>query len=312
MDDLQRAPGDGDRRAVTARIKKAVADGRISTADGDIRLTNVTLATTMTELGLIVRDLDQLEAVLPAGSAAPVPQTAVASQADLARSAATTSSSRTVPVMIVALVVGLLVAGGIGLVVYSSSGDSGSASSAGPQLQDPISPGATPTDTEPVDEESADPPGESNAAPFKLSEAGVQSFIATYRHKFSTTKVVDLVMYGDYAVVQVPVPGKHRHAGWLYRDGAWSDFGGVTADFPGSATIDLRQLDVAAMMRNLGKAKRTLHVEDINQSYVVLNFRPQFDTAPNVNVYVSNEYHESGYLATSLSGAVERAYPFAG
>jgi hypothetical protein len=312
MDDLQRSPGDGDRRQVRDRIRKAVSDGRISSADGDIRLTNVSSAASMSELTLIVRDLDQLEAVLPAGSAVPVPRAAWsgASRSEVARSAAA-SSGRTVPLVILGLVVALLVAGGVGLVLFSSSGESGGTSSVGPVLKDPVSPGATPTGASPVDATTPDAPGGAvQAAPFKLSAAGVRAFIATYRHKFSTTRVVDLTLYGDYVVVEVPVPGKHRHAGYLFRDGSWSDFGGVTADFPGSVAVDLRRLDIASMMRNLAKARRSLHVEDVSTSYVVINYRPELDRSPNVNIYVANSFNESGYLATTLDGAVERAYPY--
>ena len=43
-----------------------------------------------------------------------------------------------------------------------------------------------------------------------------------------------------------------------------------------------------------------LRVEDANQTYVTLDYRPQFDDAPNVRIYLTNEFNESGYLATRL------------
>jgi hypothetical protein len=211
------------------------------------------------------------------------------------------------------VVVALIVAGAVGLIAVSSTTTSGGSSSgsSGSQLKDPLTPGQQQTDgTSAVASPIPVDPAE-NVRPFQLNASGVRDFLAVYHRKFGTTKVTDLTMYDDYVVVDVPVPGKHRHAGWIYRDGSFADFGGVTADFPGSVAVDTRKLDVAALVRNLAKARRTLHVDQITQSYVIVNYRPDFDQAPNVNIYVSNDFHESGYLATHLDGSFERAYPFA-
>ena len=58
------------------------------------------------------------------------------------------------------------------------------------------------------------------------------------------------------------------------------------------------------------RARRTLGVESVSQTYVVIDYRPQFDASPNVDVHVANAFGESGYLATTLDGSVERAYPY--
>jgi len=157
------------------------------------------------------------------------------------------------------------------------------------------------------------PAAPSPTAPsYRLSGPGIRSFLAAYRAKFGTSKVVDLTLYDDYVIVQVPVPGRARHAGWNYREGEFREFGGVSANFPGSAVVDTRRLDVAAVVRNLAKARRVLKVEDVSLSYVSIDYRPRFDDAANVNIYLTNPYGESGYLATTLDGRVERAYPFGG
>src|SRR5690349_18702395 len=111
MDDLQRQTKDSDRNPVRNRIKQAVADGRISPADGDIRLTNVGSAQSMAELGLIVRDLDQLDAaVRPAAPVAP------GAPAPTAPVAAPGSGSRRGPVVIVvAALVGIVAAAAVGV-----------------------------------------------------------------------------------------------------------------------------------------------------------------------------------------------------
>ena len=41
------------------------------------------------------------------------------------------------------------------------------------------------------------------------------------------------------------------------------------------------------------------------------DFVPRIDEVPSVDVHVLNRFQESGYLATTLEGKVERAYPYA-
>jgi hypothetical protein len=208
---------------------------------------------------------------------------------------------------VVTILILVLLAGGVGALAYFNAGGSDHAEPGELFEPEPIPTGATeaPPDDDPVDE----PSGASGR--YALTADGVRAFVEEYRATFSTTLVVSLTMYPDYAVVQVPQDGKRRHAGFLYRrDDGWQDFGGISANFPGSDTVDLQALDVPALMHNIGKARRTLGVEDISTTYVNLDYRPQSDEAPNVNIYVSNEYNESGYLATRLDGTVERAYPF--
>src|ERR1700712_1516170 len=62
VDDAQRQPEDSDRQQVAGRVQRAFDAGRIGGADRDIRLGNVQSATSMAELSLMTRELDQLEA----------------------------------------------------------------------------------------------------------------------------------------------------------------------------------------------------------------------------------------------------------
>jgi hypothetical protein len=214
--------------------------------------------------------------------------------------------------LIVAVVLGLVLlgAGSSAFLAFKSSGGD-SSTNGGLFTPEPI-----PTAT---DEPVTDPPGtasgpvEPTGGPsYSLTLAGIRTFIAEYRAKFDTTLVVDLVLYGDYAVVNVPVAGTHRHRGVLFRVGqGWTDFGGVTANFPGAQPVDLRKLDVAALVRNMARARSTLNVEAPDTTYAIVRFYPQVDDAPSVDIHVSNQFGESGYLATSLDGKVGRAYPYA-
>ncbi|MFL6107736.1 MAG: DUF1707 domain-containing protein [Marmoricola sp.] len=295
MDDQSRAPRDSDRSPVRDRIKRAVAEGRISSVDGDIRLRNVDSARSSSELGLIVRDLDQLESAI-----APTPA-GYATTAGTIAPAPGRPSRAWIPVLVAVIVLAVLGVGAGGVLAFRSGGETTAV------LSDPVPLTAEASPATP----SVPSAGGPTAAAYSLSTAGIRDFIATYRHRFGTTRTVSATFYGDYVVVQVPVAGRSRHSGWVYRPGSgFTDFGGTTANFPGATAVDLAKLDVAALMRNLAQARRVLHVASANQAYVTIDYRPQLDPAPNVNIYLANTYNESGYLATRLDGAVERAYPY--
>lgn len=309
-----------ERAELVARIDRAAAAGRISAADREIRVRNVKAAGSPAELEMIRRDLDVLDSAInpvavpappggPAPARGPVPGPAPAPPPAPAPSR---GSSRWVPVLIVVVVLAVVAAGVVGLLATSTT--SHEASGSGPVPADVLPATGSPTQGNPGHPGAGDPspvvPGKPSGPAFVLSGPGITAFLATYRKHFGTSKVVELTMYDDYVVVGVPVAGKDRHAGWLYRGGGWTSFGGVTANFPGSATVDTRRLDVPALVRNIAKARRTLHVEAYDQTYVNVDYRPDFDDAPNVNVYVANKFHETGYLATRLDGSVERSYPY--
>lgn len=319
MDDPQRRPGDRDRSPLAARIRRAADEGRIAAADRDIRLANVASAQSMAELDLIGRDLDQLEAVLPPSAVAPAapPSAAVTSVATspapeavadkMTDEAVTFAKSTARSIGVVTIVILVLAGLGLGASALLGSRGSGDAQPGELFTPEPIPSGGI-TD-QPADGPTATPAGPGSA--YGLTAAGIRWFLDEYRHRLATTKVVDLTLYDDYAVVQAPQPGTNRHTGLLYRRAnGWQDFGGVSANFPGSKPVDLRQLDVAALAHNIARARRTLGVESVSQTYVVIDYRPQFDASPNVDVHVANAFGESGYLATTLDGSVERAYPY--
>lgn len=309
MADLQDPPSDSERNDLEARVRAAADAGRISAADRDIRLGNVKSAQSRTELDLMRRDLDQLDVTTtPAAPAAPY-GTFDPADADKGPTVTVSGNPRAV-VAVVALVVMVLGVVGAFVAVVSHHASSSSAPPALPPAQSST---ADPADTE------TSPPGSTpstgpGVTAYSLSATGIRSFLATYAKKFGTTRVVDLVMYPTYVVVDVPVAGgRGRQQGWLYREGSgWTGFGGVRAVFPGSSTVDTRQLDIDALVRNIRRARATLHVEQPSQSYVIVRFIPQIDEVPSVDIHVANGFQESGYLATTLNGTVQRAYPFGG
>ncbi len=285
------------------RIGRAHAEGRIGTADRDIRLANVRSAQSMAELDLIGRELDQLDATAPFSRFEPP-----AGGGDHGQ--AVSISGRALAIAFAVILAIALVVGGVVFVSArdSQSGDAAPADTSGNGQVDKDPEVADPGDREP------DPPAEVAPPPgptYALTGAGIRGFLTTYEKRFGTTRVVDLTLYGDYAIVNVPVPGKARQSGWLFRDNTWTPFGGVRAVFPGSQIVDTRQLAIQPLLRNIKRARATLNVEEPTQTYVIVRFIRQADDVPSVDIHVANEFRESGYLATTLGGTVERAYPYA-
>ena len=292
---------------MATRIKRAYDEGRIGAADRDIRLGNVSSAQSMAELDLMSRDLDQLEAALPASSPAggvPGAPYGTFEPKSVKRSVDVTavgSPGRLVAILGVVVALVVLVGAVVAFVGYRLSTSSGDGSTEAPPAPAPGQP-VSPDDT---DVPSPDPG-------YELSGSGISEFLALYRRKFHTSLVMDLTLYDDYAVVNVPVPGKARQSGWLFRhDSGWTSFGGVRATFPGSAAVDTNRLDVPSLVRNIARARRTLNVESPTQAYVIIRFIPRIDAAPSADIHVINRFRESGYLATTIDGTVERAYPYA-
>ncbi|MCW2762613.1 MAG: hypothetical protein JWR85_2814 [Marmoricola sp.] len=312
MDDLQRQPTDLDREGVAARIRRAHDEGRIGLTDRDIRLGNVQSAQSMAELDLLSRELDQLEAVLPA---VPTDSPSATSAkpwftfepgkggGDDDAGDGTPRSHAALISMVIA--VALLAAAVAVFVKYGGSG------SAAP----PVSPGANPpavseAPASPAAKPANDPAPAPAGTKYSQTGPGIRWFLQTYQKRFGTTLVVDLTLYRDYVIVNAPVPGKARQSGWLFRDSKWTAFGGVRAVFPGAQTVDTSQLAIPPLMRNIARARATLNVEAPNQSYVIVRSIRNVDDVPSVDIHVTNEFRESGYLATTLAGRVERAYPY--
>jgi hypothetical protein len=162
----------------------------------------------------------------------------------------------------------------------------------GPATVEPASPGAV-VPIPPV------------GAPYDMTVPGISGFLEAYQTRFGTSRVVDLTLYGDYAVVNVPELSRARQSGWLYRGGRWTGLGGVRAVLPGSRVVDTRRLDVPALVRNIARARSTLNADQPAQTYVIVRFVRGSERVPRVDIHVANQFKQSGHLATTLDGVVE-------
>jgi hypothetical protein len=323
VDDARRQPKDSDRQQVAARVQRAFDAGRIGGADRDIRLGNVQSATSMAELDLMTRELDQLEA-----SPAPAPATVAGgvptkpwSKFDPGKgdddetddAGAPAATAGTAPrsragIVTVLIAIAILVAAVALFLNYRASGHP----SNGPAV-DPA--GAPHLTSDASASPGATTPGGGTTVPagttYTLTGDGIRGFLQTYRKRFGTSQVVDLTLYGDYVIVGVPVPGKARQSGWLFRPASgWTSFGGVRAVFPGSQPVDTNRLVIPALIRNIARARATLNVEAPQHTYVIVRNIRGVDVAPAVDIHVANGFNESGYLATTLDGKVKRAFPY--
>ena len=57
-------------------------------------------------------------------------------------------------------------------------------------------------------------------------------------------------------------------------------------------------------------AQRTVDVEHPTTTYVIVRHHSSADEVTSVDIHVADELDESGYLATTLDGTVERACPY--
>lgn len=135
--------------------------------------------------------------------------------------------------------------------------------------------------------------------------------VAAYEAKFETTDTLRAVIYPDYAVLEVPLRGSApRHETWVYRDGSWTESGSASANSSDTGLVDLGDVDAAALAGSVRAAIETLNVEKPDNRYFIIDHSTTFETEPMISVYLSNKYGESGYLLTTLSGAVVATHPY--
>jgi hypothetical protein len=343
VSDPQSRPRDGDRKRAVEEIDSAYAEGRITAADRALRVGNVESAATLGELDLVVRDLKldpgevapRMVPPLPAPPAPPAPPPPPPTAAGPSGAQPTVSVGGTFPppspqgqaygiervpggqgfrvtaprspgtgfrlgcLLLVGLIV--LVTAGAGVLVARSD--------FGPSIDVSDDPFPFPEDPAgPIDE----PTGAITQAPvdrLAFTVAGLRWFIGRYEDEFGTTRTLRLTLWADRASVDRPVHGGRRHEMWDYRDGRFEKFGPITTNSPGTTVVDLRQLALKALVGNIARAKRTLGVEKPDTVYVILA-SDTLGEGPEAHIYVTNKYHESGYLATTFGGRVVRSFPY--
>ena len=273
---------DADRDRYVEIIEAAYVDGQLGAEDRDLRVTRALSAVTLDEL-------ETLDAG-PPGTPAPVSSPQVAAPARARRGWPARSSG------------GILVAVlGVG----------------GPPWPRPPARHGRPPPGPPMPNGGAAapdaPPGQSAAPdvePFVMTAPQVRRFLDSHEEEFGTLDTFEAGFYPTRVGVQVPVRGSRaRMERWSY-DGAWTQDTEARRVVGAEGVIDLAQLDVGRLFANIRQAERTLEVQRGRLTHVLVN--TWTDGAPTVNIYIGNDYNETGYLKTTLAGDVVRAFPYDG
>lgn len=273
---------DRDRDASIEVIEGAYADGQISDADRELRVGRALQADTLADLLLLTADLQ------------PEPGSEVVVAGPKG------SASRTPVGRVVAIAAGVVVVVGVittGLVVASVNDDSDVVVDDAHDLVQPVRDGSAPVAGAPAVGE-----------PFDQSRPAIETFVDRYEQQFSTSDVYDFSMHPEFVMVTVPSRGSRpRSEIWYYRDGAFeASTVGARAVRDDQHVFDLRDVDVAAMLRTVERGRRVFEVPRAPWYAIA---RDDF-SGSELLVYTVNEYSEGGYIATTYAGKEIRRVPF--
>ena len=278
---------DADRDACVELIEAAFVDGQLNSADRDLRVGRALSAETVDELQTLTRDLQ-----LPPGA---VVHTNTSASVQRPRPSL---APRVVGGVFALVVVGVVLFIGVVAVTMFASlgGESSSDVDSGTIFESELA------DPEIMFEEQ-DP-----APSFEMTAGQVRTFLRAYEEQFGTLEVYEAGFYPTRVGVMVPVRGSRpRMERWSWT-GEWrQDTEASRVTGPGGI-VDLGTVDVRRMFANIDTARRTLDVDRGKLTHVLVN--RWFDDQAAVNIYIGNQFGESGYLRTTPSGEVVRAYPY--
>jgi tRNA A-37 threonylcarbamoyl transferase component Bud32 len=142
-----------------------------------------------------------------------------------------------------------------------------------------------------------------------LAPAGMKAMVAKVKAAIGGNKVVRMVVYPTYAVIDAPVKGNGDvYDSYSYRDGAVTRSGkGREVDGP---LADLDKYNWNALPALLKKADKDLGVPKPTSHYVIVD--PNYGVVKPrqvLMVYVSDDYSRAGYLVATLDGKVLATVP---
>ncbi|MFC5830099.1 protein kinase domain-containing protein [Nonomuraea insulae] len=141
-----------------------------------------------------------------------------------------------------------------------------------------------------------------------LTPAGMRAMIAKLKPAIGGSKVVEMTVYPTYASIDAPLKKDPKlYDTYDYRDGevAGSRTGGKVE----TQLVDLAKFNWDALPALLRKANKDLGVPEPTSRYVIVDPDYAFASTKQVLlVYVSDDYHRSGYLVASPQGKVLKLY----
>lgn len=205
---------------------------------------------------------------------------------------------------------GLLVAGSVGGMALLRRGDDPDADAA-PRPTPAARPRPTPTPVPTPAPPTTAPPA---PVPDLHTAAGLRLLLEEYRATTGTWRAYVVSVSEPHRASATAPHGplrKRRERWWSWNpDERWNTiFDPHPVTGSDQQAVDLRRFDLAAVVANLPRARRSLRVEDPTDVYLALGHDPRHGAV--VEIVVGNEYGEKGSLLTDAGGRVLERRPFA-
>lgn len=271
---------DADRDAAIRRLNDACLEGHLDAGVRDGRVARARAATSASELAWLTRDLQDLP---------PTPRR---------------RRHRRVLVAALACVI-VLTASVLLAQSLRGSDDTSVAAAAAPPVVHTSHPAAAPVLARPTNA------GTSRSAPmFPLSVKQLREFRRAYETEFGTTRTRGLIITGQSMLVEVPASGPgQRRAVWEYNGTAFEQGSReLTGEDP--EVVDLRWLDVEALIANIKLARKTLGVGGAKLVDVRFGEAELFDGRPALGINVANAEGEGAHLQTSPGGERSQSWDY--
>ncbi|MFH5208774.1 DUF1707 SHOCT-like domain-containing protein [Antrihabitans spumae] len=259
---------DEDRVATCASLDAGLADGQLSSSDHEARVRAAMAARTIRELNDLTADLQGAAPLLDFAKTPSRPRSPGVVQ-------------MAVSAMATLLVLGLCI-WGAGKIVGGGGEDGGGGD--GPES---------------VVE------AEKNGY---LSPYGLAEVVAAIRDAFGDTRVDDLTLYEEYAVVFRADTQTPRKQLSYYFKGEFREPSESGTRAAAAPVVDLADMDIAWIAGIVAGAGPSLNLTDVSQIYLVI--RPTDDGDSEVVMHAKNELEESGFLTADLRGHFLSVYPF--
>jgi len=270
---------DADRERYVDVIETAYVDGQLGDADRELRISRALTAETLDELDSLTRDLQNQPQPVAAATRAPARPSSPSSHA-----AGSAGKAMTIGVSVV---VGLVFLGAVSAMEDADQ--------------------AWESEVVEVPWEQLD--AETSAPGFRMTNRGVRELVSAYVGQFGTLEAYEVAFHPRRVTVQVPVRGpRPRSERWTW-DGEWRKDSDAAAVVGQRRRVDLGTVDAERLVDNIATARRALRVERGRFTHALLT---KVGAAPvELNIYIGNEFNESGYLSTSPDGRIVRRHPYA-
>ncbi|WP_327302708.1 serine/threonine-protein kinase [Streptomyces sp. NBC_01298] len=218
------------------------------------------------------------------------------------------------PALLAGLLAVVLAAGVVGLVNWLPDGNDGGSTGKGADVQPSRTPSASasasPAQGTAVALTPAPTPKASTPKPAAppqggmITPAGIRTAIAAFKQQAGTTTFVDMRVYDEYVLADIPTaPGARTVDSWQYRGGVAKRTGpaGTVKD----ELMDMAAIDWDRLPALMDQAKKELGVEIPSSRY--LNVSPWLG-APAIRPYIDDPYGQGGYVLAGTDFKIKKVY----